>query len=173
MAIQNVTSEDFDQIARMCRLIWIFAGCICPKVCFLTIWLIIFFDRAWLLLNLLQNEVGHDKIIVTAITEWLNYFFISKSIMINLPYICQSAWLTYCCIMMLAFNVIMYQRDKNQQTHCTNNIHRCVDKLYQYRFKFNLNLLWWPVTSGFHFSFDAVQLRIRSLKSLDMVIFFP
>ena len=32
LAIQNVPSKDSDQPARMCRLIWIFAGLTCPKV---------------------------------------------------------------------------------------------------------------------------------------------
>ena len=36
LAIQNAPSEDSDQTARMCRLIWIFAGRTCPKVRFLT-----------------------------------------------------------------------------------------------------------------------------------------
>ena len=31
LAIQNVPSEDSDQTVRMSRLIWIFAGCTCPK----------------------------------------------------------------------------------------------------------------------------------------------
>ena len=37
LAIQNAFSEDSDQTARMRRLIWIFAGRICPKVRFLTL----------------------------------------------------------------------------------------------------------------------------------------
>ena len=40
VVIQNVPSGDSDQTANG-RLIWIFAGRICPKVRFLTLWLII------------------------------------------------------------------------------------------------------------------------------------
>ena len=36
----NVPSEDFDQTAQMCRLIWIIAGHICLKLHFLTLWLL-------------------------------------------------------------------------------------------------------------------------------------
>ena len=36
LTIRNAPSEDSDQTARMRRLIWIFAGCTCTKVCFLT-----------------------------------------------------------------------------------------------------------------------------------------
>ena len=39
--IQNAPSEDSDQIARMRRLIWIFAGRTYPKVHLLTLWLIL------------------------------------------------------------------------------------------------------------------------------------
>ena len=37
LAIQNASSEDSDQTARMRRLIWIFAGRTCPKLRFLTL----------------------------------------------------------------------------------------------------------------------------------------
>ena len=37
LAIQNEHSEDSEKIARMRRLIWIFAGCACSKVCFLSL----------------------------------------------------------------------------------------------------------------------------------------
>ena len=36
LVIQNTPSEDSDQTARMRRLIWIFSGCKCKKVRFLT-----------------------------------------------------------------------------------------------------------------------------------------
>ena len=39
LAIQNAPCDDSDQTAWM-RLIWIFAGCTCLKVCFLILWLI-------------------------------------------------------------------------------------------------------------------------------------
>ena len=38
LAIQNTPSEDSNQTAQMCGLIWILAGRTCPKVCFLTLW---------------------------------------------------------------------------------------------------------------------------------------
>ena len=38
-AIQTAPSEDSEQIAQMCRLFWIFARCICPRVYFQTLWL--------------------------------------------------------------------------------------------------------------------------------------
>ena len=37
--IQNAPSEDSHQTAPVLRLVWIFTGCICPKKCFLTLWL--------------------------------------------------------------------------------------------------------------------------------------
>ena len=37
LAIQNARSEDSDQTARMCRLIWTWAGRTCPMVRFLTL----------------------------------------------------------------------------------------------------------------------------------------
>ena len=37
LAIQNAPSKDSSQTARIRRLIWIFAGRICPKLCFLTL----------------------------------------------------------------------------------------------------------------------------------------
>ena len=37
LAIQNAHSEDSDQTVRTNKLIWIFAGRTCPKVCFLTV----------------------------------------------------------------------------------------------------------------------------------------
>ena len=43
LAIQNASSEDSDQTARMCRLIWIFAGRTCQKVHFQTLsWVMCF-----------------------------------------------------------------------------------------------------------------------------------
>ena len=42
LAIQNAPGEDSDQIARMRRLIWIFAGRTSAKVCFLTLQLTLF-----------------------------------------------------------------------------------------------------------------------------------
>ena len=40
LAIENAPNENSGQTAWMCRLIWIFAGCICLKVYFLTLCLI-------------------------------------------------------------------------------------------------------------------------------------
>ena len=34
----HADNEDADQTAQVRRLIWAFAGCICQKVCFLTLW---------------------------------------------------------------------------------------------------------------------------------------
>ena len=41
LAIQNVPNEVSDQTAQMRRLILIFPGCICPKVRFLILWLVL------------------------------------------------------------------------------------------------------------------------------------
>ena len=48
LAILNAPSEETDQAARMRRLIWIFAGRLCPKVRFLTLFLSYL---RWTLLN--------------------------------------------------------------------------------------------------------------------------
>ena len=38
LAIKNAHSEDSDKTVQIGRLIWIFTGCKCPKLCFLTLW---------------------------------------------------------------------------------------------------------------------------------------
>ena len=40
LAIQNAHSKDSDQTVHLHSLIWIFAGCTCPKICFLILQLI-------------------------------------------------------------------------------------------------------------------------------------
>ena len=49
LAIQNAPRGDSDQTTQMSRLIWIFPGRTCPKICFRTLWLITYylkdFDR--------------------------------------------------------------------------------------------------------------------------------
>ena len=42
--------------------------------------------------------------------------------------------------------------------------------IWQYRYKYNL--VQWPMTSGFGFLFDIMQLSTRSLRSPDKVIVF-
>ena len=46
LAIQNVPSEDSDQSARMCRLIWTLAEHICLKLHFLTLWFTFVFQHS-------------------------------------------------------------------------------------------------------------------------------
>ena len=42
LAIQNAPSEDSDQTAQMCRLLWILVGHTLHKVCLVTLWLNLF-----------------------------------------------------------------------------------------------------------------------------------
>ena len=46
LAVQNAHGADSEQTARMLRLIWIFAGCSCPKVRFLKLLLMCSLDKS-------------------------------------------------------------------------------------------------------------------------------
>ena len=67
-----------DQIAQMCRLIWVFFGCTCQKVHFLTLWLILL---ARLFSKKTTRYCHSSAVVCVIVVQKLGHFVISLSLL--------------------------------------------------------------------------------------------